>query len=148
VEHLQPPAAVVLEVVAQAILLTLHRVALEHLVRAVRVEQGHQHLRMAVVVVAAHLPLAGCNLEQPLALAALAQHHQLQDHQSLMQAAAEALLLVVLILAALEVRAVAVPVEMEGLLEQQALQILVVVAAAEAMMVQMLWPAELVDLAL
>jgi hypothetical protein len=46
------------------------------------------------------------------------------------------------------VREVAVPVEMEGLLEQQALQILVVVAAAEAMMVQMLLPVELVDLAL
>jgi hypothetical protein len=66
-----------------------------------------------------------------------------------MRAAVAALLLpAVLCLAALEVRAVAVPVEMEGLLEQQALQILVVEAALEAMMLQMPLPVDLVDLAL
>jgi hypothetical protein len=45
------------------------------------VEQVVVHLHMAAVAAVAHLPLAGCNLEQPPVLVALAQHHQLQDHR-------------------------------------------------------------------
>jgi hypothetical protein len=55
--------------------------ALGHPVREIQVEQAGLHLHMAAVAAVAHLPLAGCNLEQLLVLAALAQHHQLQDHQ-------------------------------------------------------------------